>query len=406
MKVKKRYAVILAIIFIIIALTYISINISFFDIIKLPKVVYGNIEDIEYSNKLNTFGKLISISYDNAIKTTKTSKINAKIKFLNLITIKEFQIDIADIDLIVTGKAVGLNLEGKGLTVLGNNHIITKNGKENPLENSNIKKGDIIIKIENEEVNSSKDINIIVNKEENKGRTLKMILKRDNELIETIVEPKLELSSNMYKLGIWVKDSVNGVGTLTYIKKDNNRFGALGHPITDSDTKKCYNISKGTLYNCNILGVTKGIKGRPGELKGLFLQGKDYQGTVDKNTEYGVFGQINSDSSLLEGSIIKAGGRFSARAGKAKIRVCVDGTVSKDYDIEIIKTNYQSASNDKSMVIKVTDKELLKKTGGIVQGMSGSPIIQNGKVIGAITHVFVNDPTKGFGIYLDWMINN
>ncbi|MBQ7307293.1 MAG: hypothetical protein IJW82_02090 [Clostridia bacterium] len=159
------------------------------------------------------------------------------------------------------------------------------------------------------------------------------------------------------------------------------------------------------MYNCNVIGVTKGYKGNPGELKGLFFQGKDSQGIIDKNMEYGVYGQINDDSILKNSEELKVGGRFVARPGKAKIRACIDGTESKDYDVEIIKTNYQSASNDKSMVIKVTDKELLRKTGGIVQGMSGSPIIQNNKVIGAITHVFVNDPTKGFGIYLDWMLN-
>ena len=149
--------------------------------------------------------------------------------------------------------------------------------------------------------------------------------------------------------------------------------------------------------------IKKGSKGNTGEMKGFFLQGKNNQiGTLDKNCEYGIFGEVAKD---YKGECeLKAGGRLFAKAGKAYIRSCIEGNTYKDYEIEIIKTNYQSRSSEKSMVIKITDKELLAKTGGIIQGMSGSPIIQNGRIIGAVTHVFVNDPTKGFGIYLDWMI--
>ena len=158
------------------------------------------------------------------------------------------------------------------------------------------------------------------------------------------------------------------------------------------------------MYKCSILGLKKGTKGRAGELKGLFIQNKNNKlGEVDKNSDCGVFGNVTTNFSNREKML--AGGRLYAKPGKAFIRTSIDNGEMKDYEVEIIKTNYQSSSNEKSMVIRVTDKELLKKTGGIIQGMSGSPIIQNNRVIGAITHVFINDPTKGFGIYLDWMIN-
>ena len=158
--------------------------------------------------------------------------------------------------------------------------------------------------------------------------------------------------------------------------------------------------------HCLLEYVKKGTKGHAGELKGLFMQGKSNRlGIVDKNDDCGVFGKIECENICNTKDTLLAGGRLYAKPGKAYIRTSVDGNIKKDYEIEIVKTNYQSSSNEKSMVLRVTDKELLSKTGGIVQGMSGSPIIQNDRVIGAVTHVFINDPTKGFGIYLDWMIN-
>ncbi|MBO7508356.1 MAG: SpoIVB peptidase, partial [Clostridia bacterium] len=176
----------------------------------------------------------------------------------------------------------------------------------------------------------------------------------------------------------------------------------------DGDNKTVYNINSGDIYPCSVLGIKKGSKGHAGELKGMFMQGKNNKlGFVDKNLESGVFGTISENSKILgKKETLLAGGRMFAKPGKAFVRTSIDDNLQKDYEIEIIKTNYQSSSNEKSMVIRVVDKELLQKTGGIVQGMSGSPIIQNGRIIGAITHVFVNDSTKGFGIYLDWMINN
>ena len=400
---KSKIIIFSLIIFIAISIYSLS-NIHLFDIIRIPSSVYASLEDIEYSNVNNSFGKIVSVDYPKSIRTSSQS-IPAKLKLFNLITIKEFNILTSDIDLYVPGSAIGFTLEGDGLVIIGSNSILTENGRENPLENSVIKKGDILISIEGERINQISDINKIINKEENKGRELKCVIKRDKNLIETKIFPKLDVVSNTYKSGIWVKDSISGVGTITFVKKSDNRFGSLGHPINDNDTKDKYPVKTGQVYACNVIGVTKGIKGKPGELRGLFFQGKDPQGVVDKNTDYGVYGKINDDSLLASGEVLSAGGRFVARPGKAVIRTCVDGTESKDYSIEIIKTNYQSASNEKSMVIKVTDSELLKKTGGIVQGMSGSPIIQGGKVIGAVTHVFVKDPTKGFGIYLDWMLN-
>ena len=213
--------------------------------------------------------------------------------------------------------------------------------------------------------------------------------------------------SKKYKLGLWIRDNAAGVGTLTFIRKDNMRFGALGHPVCDIDTGACLPVKSGNIFKCNIVGYRKGEKGKAGELKGLFLRNGSILGALDENNGYGVYGNFGNEAlEAYKNELVEVASRNEVKSGKAKIRCTIDGTVPKDYDIEIVKTYFQDSKSNKSMFIRVTDKELLSKTGGIVQGMSGSPIIQNGKLVGAVTHVFVSDPTKGYGIYADWMIDN
>ena len=167
-----------------------------------------------------------------------------------------------------------------------------------------------------------------------------------------------------------------------------------------------YKHYKGNIYKCNIVGYNKGTRGNPGELRGLFLKTGIVAGTLDKNTEFGVYGTVAKTYTNSLSKLMEVGFKDSVKTGPAKILCTIDGNEPKEYDIEIVKLSYQTKSDKKSMVIRVTDKKLIASTGGIVQGMSGSPIIQNGKLIGAVTHVFVSDPTKGFGLYIDWMIDN
>jgi len=271
----------------------------------------------------------------------------------------------------------------------------------------NLKEGDIIIEIEGEKVSSASQILTIINTEKYAGKTLNIKYIRDGETKSTTLKPIYDKVQKFYKLGVWIRDNAAGVGTITYIRKDNLRFGALGHPVCDIDTGSLLPANDGNIFKCNIVGVKRGVKGNAGELKGLFLRSGSVLGTLDKNNEYGVYGNFDKDFINSYGrEVVQVADRGEVKCGKAKIRCTVDGTVPKDYDIEIVKTYFQSSKSNKSMFIRVTDKELLSKTGGIVQGMSGSPIIQNGKLVGAVTHVFVSDPTKGYGIYADWMINN
>lgn len=328
--------------------------------------------------------------------------------FFNIFTPKFTKVSAEETKYIYAGgNSVGIYLNTKGAMLMGSNSVITKNGLVDVLKDSELQVGDLILSINNTDICDIQDITKAINAEDYKGEPVEIIYQRKNKVLSTKIIPAKDIQSGQYKLGIWVKNDTTGIGTLTFITEDG-RFGALGHKITDG-SKTGYTIQEGKIYASNIIGVQKGQKGRPGELKGLFLQGKNVQGTIDKNISVGVYGDINSDSSLLESAKTRKfeiGGRATAKPGKAKILCCIDGTDVKEYDIEIIKANYQNTSREKSMVVKVTDKTLLEKTGGIVQGMSGSPIIQNGKLIGAITHVFINDSTKGYGIYLDWMLPN
>ncbi len=270
-----------------------------------------------------------------------------------------------------------------------------------------LKEGDILIKIENEEVNSAEQILNIINSEKYAGKELNIAYNRGSETKFGKLTPIYDEVQKIYKLGLWIRDNAAGVGTLTYIRKDNHRFGALGHPVCDIDTGALMPVNSGNIFRCNVVGYKRGAKGAPGELKGLFLRNGSMLGSLDQNNKFGVYGTFeNSFIEAYNSELVEVARSNEVRSGKAKIRCTIDGLTPKDYDIEIVKTYFNGAKDNKSMFIRVTDKELISKTGGIVQGMSGSPIIQNGKLVGAVTHVFVSDPTKGYGVFADYMINN
>lgn len=397
-------------IFLVLSLVFVMISLS---------VPYGLITSIqdgivitreEYNMLQNFDNKIISgdITQVKASDEEKEKKIHdavVKFKLFNLFNITNAKVKVInDNKIYAGGNSVGLSLKSKGVVIVGSNFIVTKNGNVNPFKNSKLNIGDIITHINNKEINNVSDISKILENYSH-GDELILTVKRAGEVFETGITPAKDVQTNNYKLGIWIRDDAVGVGTLTFVNDETNRFGCLGHSISDVDTGQEFEVSGGEIYKSTVVGVKPGKRGAPGEILGLFVQGRNEQGTIDKNCTYGVYGYLNENSEFIEGkTMMPMGGRLTAKPGKAQILTCINGTDIKPYDIEIIKTNYQNNSSDKSMVLKVTDKELLEKTGGIVQGMSGSPIIQNGKLIGAVTHVFVNDPTKGFGLYLDWML--
>jgi stage IV sporulation protein B len=211
-------------------------------------------------------------------------------------------------------------------------------------------------------------------------------------------------NDNVYKLGLWVRDSTAGVGTLTFCEPGTLKFASLGHAITDVDTQEILSVKQGQIVKSQIIDVRQGLKGTPGELKGVFRTDEPI-GTILKNCTYGIYGVFYKlEINDLYPEPIEVGRMNAVELGKATILTTVDSSGVKEFDCEIVKAVEQTAKADKGLVVHITDPQLLKQTGGIVQGMSGSPIIQNGRIIGAVTHVFINDPTYGYGIYIDWML--
>ena len=306
-------------------------------------------------------------------------------------------------EVYVSGCPIGFGITGKGVVVVEISKVETYEGVENPTEKSDVKIGDVLFSIAGTEIKYGEQIGDIINAEQNKGKELEIVVKRDGKEIVSTIKPAIDALTGSYKLGLWVRDNAVGVGTMTFIT-ENGDYGALGHPIADIDTGTIMPVGEGFVYKCSIVGVNKGTRGIPGELKGLFMRTENSVGNITKNCENGVYGTIKKEGVEYY-KTKKVLVENNPQIGKVQILCTVDGSLPDYYDAEIIKTNVSNGTTSKNMVIRITDSRLLAKTGGIVQGMSGSPVLQDGKFVGTITHVFINDPTKGFASYAETMLN-
>lgn len=284
--------------------------------------------------------------------------------------------------------------------------IDSQNGKiSSPAAQAGVQIGDSIIKIDGENVSNSKSVSEKLNKYNDS--IMKVTIIREGKNIDKEIKPVKSDVDNSYKLGLWVRDSTAGVGTLTFYHEKSGKFAALGHPITDVDTGTMLTVKDGNIINSSIISIKKGAKGNPGEVRGIFVNEEDPLGNIKTNTVSGIYG--TSVKALKNNKLNKpmeVGLRNDIKEGDAQILTTVDGEQPKLYNIKIEKLLSQDSPGPKSMVIRVTDPELLEKTGGIVQGMSGSPIIQNNKIVGAVTHVLINKPDVGYGIYMEWMLKD
>ena len=301
------------------------------------------------------------------------------------------------------GQSVGVKMDVKGVLVVGLEDINTVSGKTvNPGLEAGLEIGDSILEINNTPVYSAGDVQKLINQIKNQVR---IKLSRRGELMQLVVSPVQSADDNLYKLGIWVRDKTAGLGTLTFYNPETHLFGALGHAITDPDTGSVLAVKDGELLSARVESVKQGTAGIPGEIRGIFYEAADPLGNLERNTSFGIFGTTYTDiKNPYFPKPISIGYQNEIIAGPAYILTTIDGNRVQKYEIEIEEINRQTKPSTKSMVIHVTDEELIRKTGGIVQGMSGSPILQNNKIIGAVTHVFVNDPERGYGIFIEWMI--
>lgn len=276
------------------------------------------------------------------------------------------------------------------------------NKKYKPYENTGIEEGDRIIKINDTQIDSTDELIETVNM--SKGEEIKLEYVHEQETKECSITP-VKQGDNDYKLGLWVRDSAAGVGTVTFYEPSTRTFGALGHGISDIDTGELIDIASGEFVTTRILNITKGEIGTPGKIQGT-IENQENIGLISKNTRFGIYGTVDNLSSLNidTSKEMEVATRDEIKTGKATILCSLDNSTPQEYEIEIEKIFKDNNYDNKSMQIKVTDKRLLEKTGGIIQGMSGSPIIQNGKFVGAVTHVLVNEPEEGYGVFADIML--
>ena len=364
------------------------------------KIKFNTLLGISLKKEENSLQVSSNINEKSIINNEMDLSVNLfdkiKLKTVNVSVIPQTKV-------VPLGNLLGLKLYTKGVLVVGMSEIKgIDNKKYKPYEESGIEEGDMIIKINEENISTTTDLVECVNS--SNGERIEITYLRNDETKKCELFPT-KTSDNEYKIGLWVRDAAAGVGTASFYDIETGKIAALGHGITDVDTGDLVTISNGELITTNVLSISKGEEGEPGEIRGT-IEGGNKIGNVEKNTSLGIFGEVSGKNYLgiKDSDAIDVANRNEIKEGKAYI-ICELETGKKGkYEIEIEKIYTANNHDNKSMLIKITDSTLLEKTGGIIQGMSGSPIIQNGKLIGAVTHVLVNNPTEGYAVFADMML--
>ena len=379
-------------------------------LLSLFILIYGTMKDhipdeifvyADEETDWETFFQEPLISYDETVEVSQNGSYQIRCKWLGVLPLKTIKVHTVEKqEVLVSGSPVGIYMETKGVLVIDSGEITDREGiRRTPAEHI-IQSGDYICEIDGKVLTGKRQLMQLVR--ENQGEPMELQVIRHQETIKLEMTP-VETEDGSYKLGIWVRDNIQGIGTLTYVEP-NGTFGALGHGISDADTGERLEISDGDLYRADILSIRKGTAGTPGELRGVINYREENRiGTICGNSQYGIRGQMEPGKYTESMKKIPTGLKQEIQTGKAEIR-CDIGDGIREYQCEILEIDSNARDTNKCFVLRITDDVLLSRTGGIVQGMSGSPVLQNGKLIGAITHVFVNDPTKGYGIFIENMM--
>ena len=364
---------------------------------RIPDTVYiryGQEEGLEDSLDIPL------VTYPETIDVSDRGSYQIPCSLLGMLPLKTVQVETVEEQWVyASGTPVGLYMETQGVLIVDTGEITNQSGiTQEPAKNI-VQTGDYILKVNGKAVARKREL--ITEIENCRGENVELLVNRKGEEIPLSLAPVLTQEEE-YKLGIWVRDNTQGIGTMTYVDQEG-RFGALGHGISDTDTGELLDVSGGELYQSQIISIIRGTQGVPGELSGYIEYEEEKKiGTIEQNTDIGIFGQIFSDSQFSREKVM-IGYKQEVKEGKAQILMQIEGKVEY-YDIEITEIYSSQQNTNKSFQIQVTDPDLLAKTGGIVQGMSGSPILQNGKLVGAVTHVFVQDSSKGYGIFIENML--
>lgn len=372
-------------------------------------IVFGNIvlpDKIEaYSTKKIEYKSVYSVENNSLYQvdyqnSSKVSPVENDIKLLGIIPVKTTSIIQSKPKKVsVSGESFGIKLYTDGVIIVGIRDVETDKGKCNPAKEAGLEKGDIIIEINGKKVYSADSVTDILN--DNNGKDYKITVKRNGNYKEFLLKPAYSSSQGCYKVGLWVRDSTAGVGTITYYDKSNNTVSALGHPITDVDTNEIMPILDGEAVRATVTRIYKSKAGEAGSLCCEFTN--DIIGTLKKNCQSGIYGKYTC--TLKNTYEYEVASPNEIVRGPVQILCTIDSGKAKFYNAQISRISYRENKKGKNMVVKITDERLLEKTGGIVQGMSGSPIIQNGKLVGALTHVIVDSPEKGYAIFAQDMVD-
>lgn len=386
--------------------------VSFFTIPKKITLFEGQTYEISKSLPVTA-----SISNDESVSLKETmdsitidgqhSGTNQLLLDIAGFPVKKVDVEIIeDFKVVPGGQSIGVKLNTVGVLVVGHHLIQTDTGKNSPGELAGVKVGDIITEINGNSIKKMADVSQYVQQAGKEQKPLDLQIRRENKTITTKLTPLKDKTEQIYKLGLYIRDSAAGIGTMTFYHPDSKKYGALGHVISDADTRKPIVVKDGQVVSSTVTSIEKGSNGDPGEKLARFSTSKEIIGNIKRNSPFGIFGSLKKpvpNGNMDEAIPITLS--HQVKEGPAEILTVVNGTKVEKFDIEIVSTIPQKFPAIKGMVLKVTDPDLLKKTGGIVQGMSGSPIIQDGKLIGAVTHVFVNDPTSGYGVHIEWMLH-
>lgn len=333
--------------------------------------------------------------------------VNLEFRLFGIIPLRQMTVNVLpEKKLIPGGHSIGIKLHSNGVLVVGHHLVQGREHAASPAKEAGIEIGDVILSIDGTRLDDANQVSDIIAKNGSANRSMRFAVKRGETFFTRDVTPIYCRETGRMRIGLYVRDSAAGVGTMTFYDPETGAYGALGHVITDVDTSQPIEVRDGQVVKANIVNIKAAKRGYPGEKTGIFQESRDILGTIEKNCMFGIFGRM-IQMEPVPGSInkpIPIALMAQVEEGPAEILTVIEGEQIERFDIEIQRVYNQTRPGDKGMVIRITDDRLLEATGGIVQGMSGSPIIQKGRIVGAVTHVFVNDPTRGYGIFIEWMV--
>jgi stage IV sporulation protein B len=360
-------------------------------------------------NGSTTRSTSVNLNKPLSLQSSKAGMTEMSLKLFGKIPFKTVKVNVVpDLHVIPGGQTIGVKVRAAGIMVVGHHLVKGEDGKKiSPGENADIHLGDLITKVDGLAMNDVHKLAAVIERSGVAKRPLQLTIKRSGQMIARELMPAFDVEDKSWRLGLYIRDSAAGVGTLTFYAPDQGVYGALGHVITDMDTQLPIEVGEGQILQSNVRSINKSQNGEPGEKRAEFVKQSKILGNIKRNTPFGIFGGMTDQPDHgYDNRRVPVAFAEEVKEGHAEIWTVIDGQKVERFQIEIVHVAKQSVPATKGMVIRITDHRLLERTGGIVQGMSGSPILQNGKLVGAVTHVFVNDPASGYGCFIEWMLQD